>query len=89
VVGVSADAQETADRFGESLALPFPLVGDPKGAILRAYQVRWPIVGLARRVSYVVGKDRKVEEAFHSELDPEAHAAEACAYRPRPPKAKA
>jgi peroxiredoxin len=58
-------------------------VGDPGGAILKAYKVRWPIVGLARRVSYVVGQDGRVEQAFHSEMDPEAHAAEACAYRPR------
>ena len=51
--------------------------------------MRWPIVGLARRVSYVVGQDGKVKQAFHSELDPEAHVAEACAYRPRPAKGTA
>jgi peroxiredoxin Q/BCP len=42
VVGVSGDTQETNGRFGESLGLPFPLVGDPDGTILKAYRVRWP-----------------------------------------------
>jgi peroxiredoxin Q/BCP len=84
VVGVSRDPQATSDRFRESLGLPYPLVGDPEGTILRAYKVRWPVVGLAQRVTYVVGKDRSVRLAFHSEFDVKAHATEACAALARP-----
>jgi peroxiredoxin Q/BCP len=76
-VGVSKDRQEVSDRFRQSLALPYPLVGDPEGAILRAYKVRWPLIGLARRVTYVVGRDGKVRLAFHSEMDIAAHLAKA------------
>ena len=83
-MGVSIDSQETNDRFAKSLELPYLLVGDPDGEILRAYQVSWPIVGLARRVSYRVGRDRRVETAYHSELDAESHVAEACAFVARP-----
>ena len=79
VVGVSGDPQEANDRFRESLGLPFPLVGDPGGAILKAYGVRWPIVGIAKRVTYVIGKDRKILSAFRNERDMTAHAAQACA----------
>jgi peroxiredoxin Q/BCP len=79
VVGVSKDRQETSDRFRKSLELPYPLVGDPEGVILRAYKVRWPLVGLARRVTYVVGRDRKIRQAFHSEFDIDAHVAMSCA----------
>lgn len=66
--------QPTAERFRASLDLPFPLVGDPRGQITRAYGVRWPLVGLARRVSFLIGRDRKVLSALHSERDVEAHA---------------
>jgi thioredoxin-dependent peroxiredoxin len=63
-------------------------VSDPDGRVLRAYRVRWPLVGLARRVSYVVGRDRKIQRAFSSELDAEAHVSGACTFvsspRPRP-----
>lgn len=78
MVGVSGDSQQANDRFRDSLGLPFPLVGDPEGKILRAYRVRWPLVGLAQRVTYAVGRDARVMLAFHSELDMAAHAGKAC-----------
>ena len=78
VIGISGDAQETNDRFRTSLNLPFPLVGDPEGSILRAYRVRWPLIGLAQRVTYVIGQDRRILLGFHNELNMAAHAAKAC-----------
>ena len=75
---MSRDPQETNDRFRESLRLPFTLLGDPEERIIRAYDVRWPIIGLTQRVTYVIGRNRKVRLAFHSELDMDAHSAQAC-----------
>jgi len=80
VVGVNGDPQEANDRFRESLGLPFPLVGDPEGAILKAYQVRWPIIGIAKRVTYVIGRDRRILSVFRNERDMTAHAGKACAF---------
>ena len=77
-MGVSRDTQEKNDQFRKSLELPFPLIGDPDGAIVEAYDVRWPIVGLAQRVTYAIGRNTKVLLAFHSELNMDAHAAKAC-----------
>ncbi len=79
VIGVSADAQETADRFRESLDLPFPVVGDQSGDILRAYEVRWPLIGVARRGTYVVGRDRRIRWAYESQRKVDEHVAQACA----------
>jgi peroxiredoxin len=79
VVGVSTDPPAKAELFRKELGLPFPLVGDPDGTIVRAYRARWPIVGWARRVTYVVGTDRRIREAFHSESAVLDHAARACA----------
>jgi peroxiredoxin Q/BCP len=78
VIGISGDSQETNDRFRKSLDLPFPLVGDPEGKVLRAYRVRWPLLGLAQRVTYAVGQNARILLAFHSELSPTAHATKAC-----------
>jgi peroxiredoxin Q/BCP len=78
VIGVSRDPQETSDRFKASLGLPFSLVGDPEERIIRAYDVRWPIVGLTQRVTYMIGRNRKIRLAFHSELDMDAHSEQAC-----------
>jgi peroxiredoxin Q/BCP len=77
VVGVSADKPETSERFRCSLELPYPMVSDPQGHILRAYEVRWPLLGLARRVTYVVGRDGKVRSAFRSERDVDGHVTQA------------
>ena len=77
MIGVSADPQETSDRFAKSLELPYPMVGDPGGKIVRAWGVRWPLIGLARRASFVVGRDRKVRAAFRSEMNPDAHVTKA------------
>ena len=75
---MSADSQETQDRFAASLQLPFPLVGDPEGAIRDGFGVKWPLFGLARRVTFVVGKDRRIRHVYKAELDAESHAVEAC-----------
>jgi peroxiredoxin Q/BCP len=80
VIGVSADTQETNDKFSTSLDLPYPLVGDPSGEILKAYKVRWPVIGLARRVSYVIGRERRIELVFESQFDAEAHVTQTCAW---------
>jgi peroxiredoxin Q/BCP len=84
VIGVSADDQQTADRFRESLALPYPLVGSP--AVVAAWGVRIPLLGMARRVTFVVGRDGRVAHRYESNLAPDSHVGDACAYvRPRPP----
>jgi peroxiredoxin len=75
---VSGDTPETNERFRKSLGLPFPLVGDPDRTILKAYRVRWPLIGLAKRVTYVIGRDKKILRAYRNELDMTAHAAQAC-----------
>jgi thioredoxin-dependent peroxiredoxin len=87
VVGVSSDSQEKAEAFRASLDLPFPLVGDPGGAILRAYGVRWPLVGWARRVTYVIGRDGKVRDAHHSERAGRQHVTQACSQVKKEPPA--
>jgi peroxiredoxin Q/BCP len=73
VVGISTDSAEVLDRFRAERELPFPLVADASGRIASAYGARWPIIGRARRVTYLVGRDRKVRLAFHSERDVTAH----------------
>jgi peroxiredoxin len=78
VIGVSADSQQTQERFAKSLELPYPLVGDPEGVVRGAYDVKWPVFGLARRVSFVIGKDRKIKAVHRAERDVDSHVTGAC-----------
>ena len=84
MIGVSADDQETADRFRDSLELPYLLVGDPRGEILDAWGVRIPLLGLARRVTFVVGRDGRVGHRYESNLAAESHVGEACSFVRKP-----
>lgn len=78
IVGVSTDEQEKNDRFRESLRLPYPLVGDPDGTIVKAYDAKMPLLGIARRVTYVIGKDKRIQSAYKSDLRAESHVGQAC-----------
>ncbi len=73
VIGVSTDDADTQCRFAESLEAPFPMVGDPDGAVAERFDVRWPIVGVARRVTYVLDHERTIRGVFHHELDIAQH----------------
>lgn len=73
VVGVSTDDLATQCSFAQSLEAPFPMIADGDQAISRAYQVLWPLIGLARRVTYVVSPERVIEAVFHHELNVEEH----------------
>lgn len=73
VVGISIDDLATQCSFAESLRADFPLVADTDGAISTAYDVKWPVVGVAQRVTYVVGHDRTILAAFHHEVLVDRH----------------
>ena len=76
-MGVTGGPQEKSDNFHRILDLPYPLVGNKDRTILKAYEARWPLIGLARRTTYVIGTDRKIQLAFNDETSMTAHAARA------------
>ena len=78
MIGVSADDQETADRFRDSLELPYRLVGD--GAVVEAWGVRIPLVGVARRVTFIVGRDGRIAHRYESNLAAESHVGDTCTF---------
>lgn len=78
VLGVSRDKQSVAERFSQELELPYPIVGDSSGEIIRAYRARWPILGLAQRVTYVIDQDRRIRLAHHRELNIDSHVEMVC-----------
>jgi peroxiredoxin len=73
VIGVSTDKQVTNDRFAKELDLPYRLLGDPGARITGAFEAKWPLFPIARRTTYVIGRDRRVLMAFRSDKDVMAH----------------
>jgi peroxiredoxin Q/BCP len=60
VIGVSFDSSESHQKFISKFSLNFPLLADTDGKIADAYGVRMSGRNMARRVSFLVGKDGKI-----------------------------
>jgi thioredoxin-dependent peroxiredoxin len=72
VVGVSGDNAESHARFGSQHNVPFSLLSDPEHRIIKAYDATW-LFGRIRRVTYLIGTDRRILGAFHHELSAAKH----------------
>jgi len=73
VIGISTDKQATSDRFAKEMDLPYRLLGDPGAKITSAFEAKWPLINVARRTTYVIGRDRRVLMAYRSDKDVMAH----------------
>ncbi len=81
VFGVSKDSQESHDAFAKKHSLPFYLSADESGSVVKAYGVG-STLGMASRVTFVVGKDNKIVKVF-PDVDPAVHVDEVIAAIPK------
>jgi len=56
----STDTPQKNKEFAESLGADFPILGDPDKAAAGPYGVVMPVIGLANRWTFYIGKDGKV-----------------------------
>lgn len=76
VYGVSFDSVEENRAFAEKFSFPFRLLSDPSRAMGLAYGAcDGPEDGYAKRYTYVIGADGRIEQAIDTQ-DPAAQAAE-------------
>ncbi len=77
VLGCSIDSAESHKDFIRKNGLPFPLLLDPGKQIATAYGAAngIPILGLDRRITYVIDENGKILKVYPS-VDPSTHAIE-------------
>jgi peroxiredoxin Q/BCP len=73
VVGVSGDDPESHARFAKKHHVPYTLLSDPEKSIQKAFEARQLLGMLAKRVTYVIGQDKKIRAVFHHELSAQKH----------------
>jgi peroxiredoxin Q/BCP len=85
VLGCSVDSQDAHRKFIKKYNLPFPLLLDPDKKIATAYGVAngIPIVGLDKRVTYVIDEDGRIFKVYPN-VDPSIHASQILADMPQP-----
>jgi thioredoxin-dependent peroxiredoxin len=76
VVGVSLDSADSHRRFATRYDLPFSLISDSTKDLTKRYgalsTVR-SLLGLAKRLTYVIDRDGKVAGVFEGELSATPH----------------
>jgi len=81
-VGISRDSVSKQAQFADRHEFGYPLLSDADGTVARRFGVRrtLPLGPLAtRRMTFVIGPDRRVLEVIHSEVSMDAHADRALA----------
>jgi len=56
----STDTAQKNKEFAESLGADFPILADPDKTAAEPYGVVMPVVGLAKRWTFYVGKDGRI-----------------------------
>jgi peroxiredoxin Q/BCP len=72
VLGVSFDSADSHKKFIEKYNLNFTLLADTDGKIAAAYDVKMPVMNMAKRVSFLIGTDGKIVHVTSSG-NPQAH----------------
>ena len=72
VVGVSVQDQHSHLQFAQHHGLTFQLVADEGKHITRDYDVLG-VLGLAKRVTYLIDPEGKIRDIYRSEVRPESH----------------
>ena len=60
MLAVSTDSPEKQREFRAKLEAPFPFIADPEAKLVEQFGVKMPLIKLAKRTTFVIGKGRKI-----------------------------
>jgi len=76
IVGVSTDPHDAQCRFAEWAGVPFPLIADQDRCLSKLFGVLWPVISVAKRVTFVADAGGIIRHVFHHELRIDRHVAD-------------
>jgi thioredoxin-dependent peroxiredoxin len=68
IAGVSPQSAASHQRFRAAFKLPFPLLSDEQKQVIRAFGVDGPLGFGVRRVTYLIGTDRRIRSRVVSDF---------------------
>ncbi len=73
VFGVSRDDIPTHEKFKEANRLPFELLSDKDGKVCKSYDALIPLIGVPKRVTYLIDKDHGIAAVFSDMFESKKH----------------
>jgi len=73
VVGISPQGEDSHRRFADAFALPFPLLSDTDKKVIRAFGVDGPLGFGVRRVTFLIGADRRIHNRVVADFLVDSH----------------
>jgi peroxiredoxin Q/BCP len=73
VVGISQDTINSHQKFKEENKLPFELLSDPKGKVAKLFKAVIPVIGMNRRITYLLDKELKIKAVYENMFTAEQH----------------
>lgn len=73
IVGISRDDMATHNRFKKAYQLPFELLSDTDGKVCKAYDALVPILGLPKRITYLLDEGHVVKDVFQDMFNAKGH----------------
>lgn len=73
VVGISRDSISTHERFREHYQLPFHLLADTTGKVARSYDALIPLIGIPKRVTYLLNSQHQVIAVYENLFSAQGH----------------
>lgn len=73
VYGVSKDSMASHLQFKNKHDLPFELLSDSNGKVSKSYKALMPVLGVVKRITYLIDKDMKIVGVHDSMSKPTTH----------------
>jgi peroxiredoxin Q/BCP len=73
VVGISQDTINSHLKFKEENKLPFELLSDPQGKVAKLYKALVPVLGMNRRITYLLNKEHKIAAVYENMFTADKH----------------
>lgn len=73
VVGISPQSEPSHRRFKAKFSIPFPLLFDKNKKVIRAFGVDGPLGFGVRRATYLISKEKRIENRVVSDLFVSSH----------------
>ena len=73
VLGISQDSIQSHYKFKQEYELPFELLSDAQGKVAKTYKAVVPLVGMTRRVTYLLDREHRIVAVYENMFNAEKH----------------